>query len=95
MRARSRAHQIATGIVTIDHEPSTDDVARGVALARAFGADSVIGFGGGSAIDAAKAIAGLLTNDGAPLDYLEVVGQGWSLMYLASSSRTAADSVSL
>ena len=70
---------IATGIVTIDREPSTDDVARGVALARAFGADAVIGFGGGSAIDAAKAIAGLLTNDGAPLDYLEVVGQGRSL----------------
>jgi len=70
---------IATGIVTIDHEPSTDDVARGVALARALGADSVIGFGGGSAIDAAKAIAGLLANEGAPLDYLEVVGQGRSL----------------
>jgi len=67
---------IATEIVTVDHEPSVDDVIRGVARARAFGADAVIGFGGGSAIDAAKAIAGLLTNDGAPLDYLEVVGQG-------------------
>jgi alcohol dehydrogenase class IV len=67
---------IATEIVTTDHEPSIDDVARGSASARAFRADAVIGFGGGSAIDAAKAVAGLLTNDGAPLDYLEVVGQG-------------------
>jgi alcohol dehydrogenase class IV len=67
---------IATELVTVDHEPSVGDVIRGVAMARAFGADAVIGFGGGSAIDAAKAIAGLLTNDGAPLDYLEVVGQG-------------------
>jgi alcohol dehydrogenase class IV len=67
---------IATEIVAIDHEPSIDDVTRGVASARAFGANSVIGYGGGSAIDAAKAIAGLLTNDGSPLDYLEVVGQG-------------------
>jgi alcohol dehydrogenase class IV len=67
---------LATEIVTIGHEPSIDDVAGGVAAARVFGAESVIGFGGGSAIDAAKAIAGLLTNDGAPLDYLEVVGQG-------------------
>ena len=67
---------IATEVVTIDHEPSTDDIVRGVDSARAFRADSLIGFGGGSAIDAAKAIAGLLTNDGSPLDYLEVVGQG-------------------
>jgi alcohol dehydrogenase class IV len=65
--------------VTIDHEPSTDDIVRGVDSARAFRADSLIGFGGGSAIDAAKAIAGLLTNDGSPLDYLEVVGQGQPL----------------
>jgi alcohol dehydrogenase class IV len=36
----------------------------------------VISFGGGSAIDAGKAIAALLTNGGAPLDYLEVIGRG-------------------
>ena len=36
----------------------------------------MIGIGGGSAIDAGKAIAALLTNPGDLLDYLEVVGQG-------------------
>ena len=37
---------------------------------------SVIGFGGGSAMDGAKAIAALATNSGEPLDYLEVAGKG-------------------
>jgi alcohol dehydrogenase class IV len=39
----------------------------------------VIAFGGGSAIDAAKAIAAMLTNDGDLLDYLEVIGRGKAL----------------
>src|SRR6478735_129250 len=34
------------------------------------------GLGGGSAIDAAKAVAGLLANGGAALDYMEVIGKG-------------------
>ncbi len=41
--------------------------------------DLVIALGGGSAIDAGKAIAALLTNGGDPLDYLEVVGRGQPL----------------
>lgn len=42
-------------------------------------ADCVIGFGGGSAIDGAKAIAAVAANSGEPLDYLEVVGRGQQL----------------
>lgn len=57
-------------------EPTTDDVRRGVALARKNACDLVIGFGGGSPMDTAKAIAALLTNPGELLEYLEVIGQG-------------------
>ena len=41
--------------------------------------DLVIAFGGGSSLDAAKALAALLTNPGDPLDYLEVIGLGHPL----------------
>ena len=41
--------------------------------------DIVIAFGGGSVLDAAKALAALLTNPGDPLDYLEVIGLGHPL----------------
>ncbi len=39
----------------------------------------MIGFGGGSAIDAGKAIAAMLTNDGDLLDYVEIIGRGRAL----------------
>jgi alcohol dehydrogenase class IV len=60
----------------VSGEPTLATVREGVAAARTAGCDLVIGFGGGSALDAAKAIATLLTNGGDPLDYVEVVGRG-------------------
>lgn len=63
----------------IVREPALDDITRGVAHARGGACDLVIGFGGGAALDAAKAIAALLTNDGELLDYLEVIGRAQSL----------------
>ena len=36
----------------------------------------VVAVGGGSSLDMGKAVAGLLTNGGDPLDYLEVIGLG-------------------
>jgi alcohol dehydrogenase class IV len=59
----------------IDGEPTVELVRRGVEFARQEQCDVVIAFGGGSAIDAGKAIAGLLTNPGELVDYLEVVGK--------------------
>ena len=57
-------------------EPTVDLVRSGAAKARETRAQIVVGIGGGSAIDAAKAIAIIATNSGEPLDYLEVVGRG-------------------
>jgi len=57
-------------------EPTVDGVESAARIAREKGCDMVIGLGGGSAIDTAKAVAALLTNGGGPLDYMEVVGQG-------------------
>ncbi len=60
-------------------EPSFDDIRAALSQARAFGAELTIGFGGGSCIDAAKAVAVLLANPGEPLDYAEVIGAGKAL----------------
>ncbi len=48
-------------------------------MCRELRCDVVVGTGGGSVIDAAKAIAALAANDGDALDYLEVVGRGQPL----------------
>lgn len=60
-------------------EPQVADVERGVAAAREAGAEVLVGLGGGSAIDCAKAVAGVLANGGSPLDYMEVIGKGQPL----------------
>lgn len=63
----------------IDGEPTLQQVRDGAARARTLGCDHIIGFGGGSAIDAGKAIAAMAANSGEPLDYLEVIGRGQPL----------------
>lgn len=64
---------------SIPGEPTTDDAIRGAAHARDEACDCVIGFGGGSALDAAKAIAALMANLGDLFDYLEVIGRAQPL----------------
>ncbi len=64
---------------TVSGEPTLETVHSGVELARGAGCEVVIAFGGGSVIDAAKAIAAMLTNPGELLDYLEVIGRGQAL----------------
>ena len=59
-------------------EPAVELVREGAQLAKDAGCDVVIAIGGGSVIDAGKAIAVIATNGGEPLDFLEVVGKGQS-----------------
>lgn len=61
---------------SIKGEPTTDRIALYATKARELGCDYVIAFGGGSVIDAGKAIAALLTNTRDLMDYLEVIGKG-------------------
>ena len=62
--------------LAVEREPTVDLIARGLAQARGEQCSVVIAMGGGSVIDAGKAIAALLTNPGELMDYLEVVGKG-------------------
>jgi len=64
---------------TVEGEPTVERVREGTAAALAGQCDAVVAFGGGSALDAGKAIAALAANGGDPLDYLEVVGRGQAL----------------
>jgi alcohol dehydrogenase class IV len=61
-------------------EPTVDFVQQGVRQAKAEKCDHVIALGGGSAMDAGKAMAALLTNEGSLLDHLEVIGQSKPLV---------------
>lgn len=67
---------ISTKIFHVSGEPEISTVETGVALAKSAGCNFVIALGGGSVIDAGKAIAAMLTNDGELMDYLEVIGRG-------------------
>jgi alcohol dehydrogenase class IV len=65
--------------LAVPGEPTIDLARTGADAARAAGCDVVLGLGGGSPLDAAKAIAALATQPGDPLDYLEVIGHGLPL----------------
>jgi alcohol dehydrogenase class IV len=57
-------------------EPTVTVIEAAATAAQRFGAQAVVGIGGGSVIDAAKAVAAKVPNPGSLLDYLEVIGQG-------------------
>ena len=72
---RLRERKMETATLAIAAEPTVSLVEQGAAHARSAGCDVVIALGGGSVIDAGKAIAALITNDAPVRDYLEVVGK--------------------
>jgi len=73
------AKQIRLTLLRQSGEPKVEDVNAALLAAQRADCEFVVGLGGGSAIDVAKALAGLLGNGGSALDYLEVVGKGQRL----------------
>lgn len=71
---RLNEHRIAAVDFSIAHEPDPDFVNDSTAKAVSFGAEAVVGIGGGSAIDAGKAISALAGMGGRVEEYLEGVG---------------------
>jgi alcohol dehydrogenase class IV len=67
---------LSTIVFRVEGEPTLEVVREGTATAIAAGCDGVVALGGGSVLDAGKAIAALAANGGDPLDYLEVIGRG-------------------
>jgi len=65
---------IAYSVFKVAGEPSPELVDDAVAAHKDAGFDVVVGIGGGSALDAAKAIAGLLIPANSVMDHLEGVG---------------------
>ena len=74
-----RKTNIAATRFVVAAEPTVGLVDQGTKLAREVQCDFVIAIGGGSVIDAGKAIAAMLANEGELLDYVEVIGRGRSL----------------
>ncbi len=70
----------AAASLNVTGEPTVELVREAAEAARAARCDVVVAVGGGSAIDAGKAVAALLANGGDPLDYLEVIGRGRPLL---------------
>jgi alcohol dehydrogenase class IV len=67
---------LAAEAFAVPSEPTVELVREGVKRIRSASCDVIVSVGGGSAIDAGKAIAAIATNGGEPLEFLEVVGRG-------------------
>jgi alcohol dehydrogenase len=79
---------------TIDPEPGLKLADKGYKLAKSKGCDCVIGAGGGSAMDVAKAVAILLTNGGKAADYLgldKIAKPGVPKIMVPTSAGTGAE----
>lgn len=76
LEAQLTAAGVTPQRVTVSGEPTVECVDALTEEARRAGSEMVIAIGGGSVLDAGKAIAALLANPGQAVDYLEGVGNG-------------------
>jgi alcohol dehydrogenase class IV len=75
-RAAPLVSTLSAQTFAVPGEPTVDLVREGARLVQSAGCDVIVSIGGGSAIDAGKAIAIIASNGGEPLEFLEVVGKG-------------------
>lgn len=84
-RDRSRSDAVAAKLAeagmpvarfSIAGEPSVEVVREALAALVESGSDGILGFGGGSALDVAKALAALAGSRSDPIEHLEVIGAG-------------------
>ena len=79
----------------VEANPSTQTIDRGAELAKQEKCDLVVGVGGGSPLDAAKAISGMMTLPGSALDYLrkerEIDRPAMPLIAIPTTSGTASE----
>jgi alcohol dehydrogenase class IV len=80
LAGRLEDHGLAVTKVTVSSEPTVSLVEEGTAVAKRKQCDFVVSLGGGSVVDAGKAIAALITNAPSVRDYLEVIGKGRPLV---------------
>src|SRR5436190_14087987 len=57
-------HGVKSVCFSVSGEPSVETVEKGAALSKQHNCNLIIGFGGGSALDAGKAISAMATNPG-------------------------------
>lgn len=74
LNAALNHRKIIYDIIRISGEPTPDEIDQWVQTCRVVAFDVVLGIGGGSVLDAAKAIAGLLRPGNSVMDHLEGVG---------------------
>lgn len=73
------ANRVEAVTFPVSGEPKIQTVRDGVALAKKENCDWVASIGGGSVLDAGKAIAAMMTNPGDVADYVEIIGSGKKL----------------
>ena len=91
--ASLKAAGVTSLLFSVKGEPTLDLVRGGVRAAQKAGCTGVVAVGGGSVLDAGKAIAAMAANPGDLMDYLEVIGSAKALakapLFLAAVPTTA------
>ena len=85
---------VSTIIVSGKEEPSYDSLREYLSKAKNFDTDIILGIGGGSCMDVAKAVGGLLKNDGDPIEYRgfdKVVNQGIPVYLIPTTAGTGSE----